>query len=587
MRIRFQDLLLTLVTALALACGYATDRARASNVYNTVFATPSAVNCSSDSLCALLKNITVQSVTIGPLTGAFNYAWNGTCPGTGTTSGPVYIAPTGTSTGCFVETGPTNGYVQHVATIADMQALDALAGSTVSTVVVDDPLQGGTFNLVACGGSNQPSCTADNGTTFAGGTGSPSGYIWQRNYSGNLQENWFTGSDLGARVNAAFTSCGGSQCTVAIPNWDAFSTFTTPIIVPHSSWLACSGGCFLDYSNNTNNTIAIDALQNGSHTWDELGGIKGITVGYTGTGTGVIGMRAGDSDGFQIDAGANGFAVGLRLENYTSYTEHDVINFIASQDGEGVDAYDGCFQSGHGSSCANSFARNKIHLYCSMPYSGTNSCLNIEAPGNSGGTGSGAFLYQADLWINANVNSVGSSVVTMDSTSGLLPQSMTVGGENDSGGSAYCMNLTGTDFQYYGAPGYPMLGTSQCDTLPNNGTVFGTLGSSFIDAGNAQIDAAPGHGPGTLISTSAWTNIELAGAADLDLVYQNGACQSSVILYVSAFASTVTQLGSANISTCAYEYSVAYQVAGGYLQAKATTNPINIDVARLTAISGQ
>ena len=113
----------------------------------------------------------------------------------------------------------TSSAVWAEPSIAAMQSIGAASGTAVQSVSVGDQFQGGIFNWTACGGSEQPSCTPNNGTTFSGGSGAPGGALWQRLTNGLATNPREFGAKCDGTTDdtAAFTAAQAIFPTLLIP----------------------------------------------------------------------------------------------------------------------------------------------------------------------------------------------------------------------------------------------------------------------------------------------------------------------------------------------------------------------------------
>ena len=106
-----------------------------------VYANVAAIDCTSDLSCAAIPNITIQTVTLGGITGAGDYEWDASY--TGTPSNDFYIQPAG-ATHAYKMTGFfSSGYLnvhlsQYLNSGGTLSTADTACAATGRPCVLDD-----------------------------------------------------------------------------------------------------------------------------------------------------------------------------------------------------------------------------------------------------------------------------------------------------------------------------------------------------------------------------------------------------------------------------------------------------------------
>lgn len=227
------------------------------------------------------------------------YRWDSTSTATpDTADSPQSIVQcTGITTGRMVL--DTGGIVE--PTIAAMEGIpDPLAGMAVTV----SGAQGGLFNWLPCGGTGQPSCTADGGTTFDSTiSGAPAGYNWQRQYSGpDVYMDWWGISTTDGVANlAALNSAialiqyGG---ILHYPKGNGNYPITGTLTFTNGMTFVVKGAGIYDCLKETSNA-ALFHFEAGSHI--TLKDVCGVGTGNTGTST--------SQDGVDLDSDTQDFHI--------------------------------------------------------------------------------------------------------------------------------------------------------------------------------------------------------------------------------------------------------------------------------------
>jgi hypothetical protein len=323
-----------------------------------------------------------------------------------------YTLINGVATATYCGVVNSNGGTNVIA--VSIAAMEAIQNPLANTGVIVTGTQGGTFiySTSACDNSG----LGDSGTQF------PSNYsgCWIRQYSGPLHSEWFSGSDIGAQVNAAFASFSylipNSCGEVDLPSGNY--TISTRIVFPTN---AAQSECYLKgQGRNTNggtrlsytgSGIAINATtsgQSGSPPY-LAGKLADFTlVGANSAANCGNGIQSGNINGLIIrDVEVSNFigtscpgnSFGLNLINNVtnSQTEGFDVSIAVTNDATGVQ-----LQKGTGT---NSFEHGKINIY----YTGGGAPLALVG---------GAYLARGELSINGDLIN-GASEIYIDSSSGL------------------------------------------------------------------------------------------------------------------------------------------------------------------------
>jgi len=256
----------------------------------------------------------------------------------------------------------------------------------------------------------------------------------------------FTGTDIGAQVNAAEatlpgtlgssfnfsiathpgTTGTGKQGTVRIPNGSGGAapityTFNTTIVLDQNVTLDCDPGVVLSYTGATDAVLQNNPGNNGQ--WTASGGVTNCTIlkASTNSNTGVNGIHAGNTNGLTYTKDyIGGFKAigdsGMLIENTVYFTEHSRIDIAAEQNYHAI-----TFKRGSGAN--PSFGYNWVRLlHCGPVYGGYGDCINVIGGGS---------LYGSYVEIHANTIGLGQALFALDSTSVIGNDSIDVSAEND------------------------------------------------------------------------------------------------------------------------------------------------------------